>query len=164
MNKENKLDFQRMRTEVSKLKANLKQMEASWALETHTKKKDILWNQIEETERKINTINRDLSLREDSILNLTDFLKYAIDLVYNPLEMWNKVELGDKQRFQNLLFPQGILFNKENRYIEPLKVNQFFIVNPNNPMDCEKIKMDFSAENAEKSKLVPEAGLEPAQP
>ena len=76
-----------------------------------------MWNQIEETEKKINVINRELSNKEDFILNLSDFLKYAVDLVYNPLEMWKKVELGDKKRFQNLQFPEGILFDKENRHI-----------------------------------------------
>ena len=128
------------------------------------KKQEILWNQIEETERKINAINRELSNKEDSILNLTDFLKYAVDLVYNPLEMWEKVELGDKKRFQNLLFPEGILFDKENRHIEPLTVNQFFIINHEFSMSCENEKTELSCKNTEKSRLVLGAGLEPAQP
>ena len=32
----------------------LKQMAANWAIESNSKKQDILWNQIEETEKKIN--------------------------------------------------------------------------------------------------------------
>ena len=159
-----KLDAQRMKTEASKLTSQLKQMEASWAIESHPKKQEILWNQIEETEKKINAINRELSNKEDSILNLTDFLKYAIDLVYNPLEMWKKIELGDKQRFQNLLFPKGILFDKENRHIEPLTVNQFFVINPELSMNNECKKKGLSHENTEKSPFVLGAGLEPAQP
>ena len=161
---ESKLDAQRMKTEASKLTTQLKQMEASWAIELHPKKKDILWNQIEETEKKINAINKDFSNMEESILNLTNFLKYAIDLVYNPLEMWKVINLGDKQRFQNLLFPKGILFDKENRYIEPLTVNQFFIINPEFSTNYERKKRGLSHENMKKSPFVPGAGLEPAQP
>ena len=133
------------------------------AIELHPKKKDILWNQIEETEKKINAINKDFSNMEESILNLTDFLKYAIDLVYNPLEMWKVVNLGDKQRFQNLLFPKGILFDKENRHIEPLTVNQFFIINPEFSTNYEHKKRELSHENMKKSPFVLGAGLEPAQ-
>jgi hypothetical protein len=44
--------------------------------------------------------------------------------------MWEKAELGDKQRFQNLLFPQGFYFDKENKHIEPLTVNRFFCCKP----------------------------------
>ena len=161
---EDKLDTQRMKIEATKLTTQLKQMETSWPIESHPKKKDIMWNQIEETERKINTINRELSNKEDSILNLTDFLKYAVDLVYNPLDMWKKVELGDKQRFQKLLFPKGILFDKENRYIEPLTVNQFFIINPNFSTNYKHKKNGLSHETMKKSAFVPKTGLEPAHP
>ena len=131
----------------------------SWAIESHPKKQEILWNQIEEIEKKINAINRELSNKEDSILNLTDFLKYAIDLVYNPLEIWKKVELGDKQRFQNLLFPKGILFDKENKHIEPLIVNQFFVINPNLSVNYENKKRGLFYENTEKSPYVLGSGV-----
>lgn len=50
--KQDKLDTQQMKTEASKLRSQLKQMEKDWALETHPKKKDILWNNIEDTEKK----------------------------------------------------------------------------------------------------------------
>ena len=161
---EDRLDVQRMKTETGKLTTQLKQMEASWAMESHPKKRDILWNQIEETEKKINEIDKEFSNKENSILNLSNFLKYAIDLVYNPLEMWKKIELGDKKRFQNLLFPKGIHYSKENKHIEPLIVNQFFIVNPEFSRSCDKKEEDFSDENAEESRFVLGAGLEPAQP
>ena len=152
-----------MKTEASKLTTLLKQMEANWAIETHPKKKEILWQQVEETERKIGAIEVEISKHENSILNLNDFLEKAIDLVYKPLIMWNKLELGDKQRFQNLLFPKGFYFDKESRHIEPPVVNQFFIVNHKISASCGNKKAGLSNKNIEKSRCVPEAGLEPAQ-
>ena len=107
MNKGNKSDVQCMKTEVTKLSSQLRQMEADWAIENHPKKKEILWNHIEEVEKKINIIKDELLNKENSILNLSEFLKYAVDLVCKPLNMWQKLELGDKKRFQNLMFPQG---------------------------------------------------------
>ena len=101
---------------------------------------------------------------ENSILNFLDFLKYAIELAYKPLEMWKKIELGDKQRLQNLLFPQGFYFDKKNRHIEPLTVNRFFVVNPEFSMTYENKKRGLSHENVRKSPFVLEGGLEPPQP
>lgn len=128
LTKQDKLDTQQMKTEASKLRSQLKQMEKEWALETHPKKKDILWSNIEDTEKKIVEIEKEIDKHENSMLNLDIYLKYAISMVFNPLNMWDKVDLGDKQRFQNLMFPKGIVFHKENSHIEPLEVNSFFNV------------------------------------
>ena len=147
-----------MKTEASKLTTQIKQMEASWAIEPNPKKQDILWKQIEETEKKINAINGELSNKEEAILNLSNFLKYAINLVYNPLEMWKKLELGDKQRFQNLLFPKGILFNKENGNIEPLSVNQFFTTKSIYSINYNNKKRKLSHENMKKSPFCTSGG------
>ena len=37
---------------------------------------------------------------------------------------------GSKRHLQNLIFPQGILYDKKSDQIEPLAVNSFYIVNP----------------------------------
>ena len=159
MNKGNKSDVQLMKAEVTRLSIQLKQMETNWAIEVHPKKKDILWNQIEETEKRINAIEQELSNKQNSILNLSEFLKYAIDLVCKPLEMWKKLELGDKKRFQNLMFPKGLYFDKENKHIEPLLVNQFFNINPHLSMIYSNKKRELSDKNIKKSSLVLEGGV-----
>ena len=164
LNKGNKSDVQRMKTEVTQLSSKLRQMEANWAIEDLPKKKEILWNQIENFEKKINTIKDELSNKENSILNLSEFLKYAVDLVYKPLNMWQKLELGDKKRFQNLMFPKGLYFDKENRHIEPLAVNQFFVVTHELSMNYEDKKRGLYDKNIKKSPCVLEGGLEPPQP
>ena len=164
LTKEDKSDVQKMQTEATKLSNQLKQMEANWAIELNPKKQDILWNQIEEIEKKRNAIIKDLSNKENSILNLNDFLKYAVDLSCNPLKMWEVLDLGDKQSFQNLIFPEGVLFDKKNSHIEPITVNNFFIVNSNISMTYEDKKKELLDQKIKKSRYVPEAGLEPAQP
>lgn len=148
-----------MRTEASKLRSQLKQMEKDWALETHPKKKDILWSNIEDTEKKIVEIENEIDKHENSMLNLDTYLKYAIDMVYNPLKMWDKVDLGDKQRFQNLMFPKRIVFHKENSHIEPLEVNSFFKINSYNIGDCSKKEMGFSSKKTVKSQIVLGSGV-----
>jgi len=154
LTKQDKSDAQQMKTELSKLRSQLKQMEKDWAIETHTKKKDILWNNIEDTEKKIVEIENEIDKHENSMLNLDTYLKYAIDMVYNPLKMWNKVNLGDKQRLQNLIFPNGIIYDKENSHIEPLSINHFFNINNYNIDDCSKKEKGFNSEKSVKSQPV----------
>lgn len=164
LNKQDKLDTQQMKTEVSKLRTQLKILEGNWALETHPKKKDILWNNIENTEKKIVEIENEIDKHESSMLNLDTYLKHAINMVYNPLKMWSKIDLGDKQRFQSMIFPKGIVFHKENSHIEPLEINNFFNINSYNIGDCSKKEMGFNSKKTVKSQPVLGAGLEPAQP
>lgn len=164
LNKQDKLDTQQMKTEVSKLRTQLKILEGNWALETHPKKKDILWNNIENTEKKIVEIENEIDKHESSMLNLDTYLKHAINMVYNPLKMWSKIDLGDKQRFQSMIFPKGIVFHKENSHIEPLEINNFFNINSYNIGDCSKKEMGFNSFFTVKSQPVLGAGLEPAQP
>lgn len=163
MNEQNKLDAQNMKTELSKLKKQLNQIELNWAIENDIKKKEILWRNVEISEKRILEIELALSKIENSILNLDDFLKYAVDLIYNPLKMWNNLRLGDKQRLQNLMFPEGILFDKKNEHIEPISINQLFEINDIESISYEDIKKELLSKKTEKSPFVPRAGLEPAR-
>lgn len=73
--------------------------------------------------------------------------------------MWDEVDLGDKQRFQNLIFPKGIVFHKENSHIEPLSMNNFFTINSYNIGDCSKKEKGFNSEKTVKSQPVLGAGF-----
>lgn len=109
------------------MRTQLKTLESNWALETHSKKKDILWSNIENTEKKIVEIENEIDKHENSMLNLDTYLKYTISMVYNPLKMWDKMDLGDKQRFQNLIFPKGIVFIKKTAILNLLQSTIFSI-------------------------------------
>lgn len=148
-----------MRTEVSKLRSQLDIMEGYWAIEINIKKKDILWKNIENTEKRIAEIENEIAKHENSMLNLNTYLKYAVDMACNPLNMWDNVELGDKQRLQNLIFPQGIIYNKENSHIEPLSINHFFNVNSCNIYDCDEKEKGFLSQKTKKSSYVLGAGV-----
>ena len=80
-------------------------------------------------------------------------------MVYNPLIMWNEIELGDKQRFQNLIFPKGIIYNKENSHIEPLSLNNFFNIKGNNTVNYLGKEKGLNSEKSVKSPYVLGAGV-----
>lgn len=57
-------------------------------------------------------------------------LKKVIDLVtkicLNPLLLWDSSDLYGKRIFQNLLFPEGIIYNRELDNYRTMRVNSFF--------------------------------------
>ena len=108
-------------------------------------------------------INYAQKQNNDNSLNLQYFLNNGLELIYNPLKMWETLDLGDKKRFQSLLFPEGLIFDKENKVIEPSVTNLMFVLNPLFIGDFEVKEKGFCSKKTAKSKTVPRAGLEPAQ-
>ena len=75
-----------------------------------------------------------------------------------------KTILGNKKRIQNLTFPNGLIYNKENDDIEPISINEFiFLLNSKSDSYKDKKKRQ-TIKNNDLSLSVPGAGLEPAQP
>ncbi|HZK68981.1 MAG TPA: hypothetical protein VFC36_05215, partial [Paludibacter sp.] len=78
--------------------------------------------------------------------------------------IWQLAELGEKKKIQNLVYPDGIVFNKKIGLIEPLSVNKFIALNADKTALYAKNKKGTTSQNNQLSLVVPEAGLEPAQP
>ena len=129
-------------------------LEDNWAIETDSKKKDILWKKVMEYEQNLIEVQREIEKHNDNSLNLQYFLNNGLELVYNPLKLWELSELGDKKRFQKLLFPEGFVFDKENKVIEPLFINSMFILNPLFMGDFDKKENGFFSKKTEKPKTV----------
>ncbi len=62
--------------------------------------------------------------------NLEKAVDFAIGLCVNSLKMWHESNLLQKQVFQNLLFPEGIYYNRENDRVRTTRVNSFFSLIP----------------------------------
>lgn len=58
--------------------------------------------------------------------NLGKVIEFAARMCLNPLIMWEKSNLDDKRIFQNLLFPEGIIYNRELDCYRTTRVNSFF--------------------------------------
>ncbi|MDH6343167.1 site-specific DNA recombinase [Parabacteroides sp. PFB2-12] len=159
LTEDRKHDTQKLKERANLLKRQMRKMEEDWAIEGHPKKKDILWRQIEETEQKISQIDIDLANTNNSILNLNDFLEYGIDVICNPLKMWEMLNLSDKQKLQNVIFPKGFTHNKEMKHIEPIETNKIFALNRLFTDDFENKKREQNSENTDLSPSVLGAGI-----
>lgn len=58
--------------------------------------------------------------------NLAKVVNFAAKVCVNPLIIWNKSDLDGKRVFQNLLFPEGIIYNRESDHYRTPRVNSFF--------------------------------------
>lgn len=58
--------------------------------------------------------------------NLAKVVNFAAKVCLNPLIMWEKSDLDGKRVFQNMLFPEGIIYNRELDHYRTPRVNSFF--------------------------------------
>ena len=119
---------------------------------------------LEKKEKERDEILSQLSEKDNSILNLDNYINYGLNLKDNILRLWRLANLGDKKRIQNLIFLDGLVYSKENDDIEPLSRNEFIFLFDSNSSSCEDTNKKTSHQNGDLSLFVLEAGLEPAQP
>ena len=69
--------------------------------------------------------------------------------------------LGNKKRIQNLIFPDGLVYDKENDDIEPLSKNEFLFVFDLKSMGYKDKEKGQTLISEDLSSVAPELGLEP---
>ena len=90
-------------------------------------------------------VEKDELVRKSS--NSFESVENAIDTICKTHSYWKLEDLAIKKRVQEMVFPQGILINPENREVLTPEINPFFIKKPCNSNGCEegeqKNKADF---------------------
>ena len=154
--------------EVKTIKANLskkqneiEQIEYNLATAPNAKVQEICNKQLVKMEAERDEILRELGERDKSILNLSDYVSFGLELKDNMLKLWQLGNLGNKKRIQNLIFPDGLVYNKENDDIEPLSKNEFLFVFDLKSMGYKDKEKGQTLISEDLSSLAPELGLEP---
>ena len=55
--------------------------------------------------------------------NLEKAIKKGVEILSNPLLLWERSDYDDKQRLQYLMFPEGIRYDKQNKKVRTPRVN-----------------------------------------
>ena len=84
-----------------------------------------------------------------------------MELKDNMLKLWQLGNLGNKKRIQNLIFPDGLVYDKENDDIEPLSKNEFLFVFDLKSMGYKDKAKGQTLNSEDLSSVAPELGLEP---
>ena len=161
LNEREQEEVSAIRTALTKKEREIEQIEINLALAPNAKVQEICCKRLEKAEEERDAIKAELQERDKSLLNLDDYVSYGMGLRNNLLKLWQIASLPHKRHFQNLVFPDGILYNKENDDIEPLSKNEFLFtygLKSGNYGHKESGQTDFSTNL---SALAPPVGLEP---
>lgn len=156
---ENQNRKKNLKTELTKTLQDIDQVSENWAMAKEPKLMEACKRSILRLEDKKNEIEDEIRKMDESSLNLPKFIEFGLKMKNNLLNLWELSELEEKKNFQNLVFPNGIRFNKNNSHIEPLSVNQFIALKPLNTGDSEDKKKGTISQNNQMSLQVPGAGL-----
>ena len=164
LNKRNQDEVAAIRTNLAKKENDIERIEYNLATAPNAKALETCTRMLEKAEAERDEIKQELAERDKSILNLNDFIEYGLGIKDNILKLWQIAKLGDKHRLQNLIFPDGIVWNKENEDIEPISKNEFLFLFDTNSMSCKDKEKGQTLKNEDLSALAPPRGLEPRTP
>lgn len=93
--------------------------------------------------------------------NLNKVVAFATKVCLNPLILWENSDLNGKRIFQNLLFPEGIIYNRELDHYRTSRINSFFAPIPQLAKVLSKNKREDSVSFNKIPSWVVSPGIEP---
>nr|WP_319511398.1 recombinase family protein [uncultured Draconibacterium sp.] len=109
-------------------------------------------------------IEQELSKTGSYSSNLKKVIDFAIRICLKPLELWDNSDLYGKRIFQKLLFPEGIIYNREKDQYRTTRINGFFSLIPEISRDLNGHKKRDSVIFNKIPNWVGPPGLEPGTP
>ena len=164
LNKDGMEEVKAIRANLTNKNKEIEQIEENLATAKNPKDKEVCRKVLDKMEAEREEILSQLEERDKSILNLNGYVNYGLSIRDNMLKLWKLGNLYQKKRIQNLIFPDGLVYNKENDDIEPINKNEFIFIFDLKSTNCADKKRKTNHQNDDLSPLVLEAGLEPAQP
>ncbi len=155
-------DSVQLRKRITELSNQLEKIEERFALGVLTKD---LYEKIA-SKKKEESSKLDQELRGSSIdrSNLNLIVEKGLGIAEKLSQLWVSRDFVNKQRLQYLVFPDGILYNKEKGTYRTEQINSIFAEIPPLARVLEKNKKGNFKKNCLKSCSVPGTGIEPAHP
>jgi hypothetical protein len=76
--------------------------------------------------------------------NLDKCLELVVKFCRNPLLLWNNGKIRERTLLQNLLFPSGIIYDRENDQVRTPRINLVFALIPEVTRVLKRIKNGYS--------------------
>ncbi|MDL5051484.1 recombinase family protein [Oscillatoria amoena NRMC-F 0135] len=153
-------DSQSITTKIVELQKLLERLEERFILEEVTK--EMFYKYKEKYETDIRVLEKQLGETQNGVSNLDKCIETAINISSNLQELWDIKDYYGKQKLQQLVFPDGISYDKKNNRCRTKRVNWvFFLIASINEAYNKKISGTFS-NFLEDAALVVPAGIEPA--
>lgn len=144
-----------IKTNLTKKQNEIERIEYNLATAPNAKVQETCTKMLEKAESERDEIMSELKERDKSILNLNDYVSSGLNLKNNMLKLWELANLGNKRRLQNMVFPDGIVWSKENDDIEPVSRNEFIFTYGSNTDDYGEKENGQTADFSNLSALAP---------
>jgi site-specific DNA recombinase len=106
----------------------------------------------------------ELALLADQLSNPTKLIEFTCHIAAHFTPVWDSSDYHQKQRLQNLLFPEGIRYDVKIEHYRTPKVNSIFESMAGLSKGCGENKNGSSDLLFENSRFVPGVGVEPTYP
>ena len=110
----------------------------------------------------VHKINEENTQHGNLSSNLNKAIEKSLKIAENISQMWASGDFYDKQKLQYMLFPEGMLYDKENGTVRTTKVNCFFKQIAIETRVSEEIKKGNLLQDCLLGSSVGMAGFEPA--
>lgn len=164
LNQEGAEEITALKTNLAHKEMEISRIEYNLAIAPTAKVQEICMQQLDKLEQEKAEIQRELRDKDNSLLNLDEYIDYALKLKDNMLKLWQIASLPHKRSLQNLAFPDGVVWDKENEIIEPLSKNEFLFVYDLKSINCGEKENGQTVISNNLSALAPPRGLEPRTP
>ncbi len=159
--------FERQTDELNQLRAQLSAVETKIdKLETKFLFDEIPASLYEKHKGKIEAekskIEAEIERTGKQVSNLDDFVDDAVEIARNLAVLWENGNYDERQRLQNLVFPEGMYYCKENDKCRTPRVNSIFGLYRSVSTIVSKKRVGQTDSNCDLSHLVPQTGIEPA--
>lgn len=81
-------------------------------------------------DKELIDLETEISKTSISISNLQKVINYALDICSKPQLIWEKLDLHGKRILQNMIFPDGIRYDRQNDQYRTFRLNSFFALIP----------------------------------
>ena len=125
LNKEGREEVSAIKANLTSKEAEIEKVEYNIAIASSSKIQNICEKELLKLEAERDAIKEELEEKDKEILNLNDYITYGLGLRDNMLKLWKMSSLSQKKHIQNLVFPDGLVWRKENDDIEPVSKNEF---------------------------------------
>ena len=136
--KENRDRTVSIKKQITETKQKLESIEERFAIGDITK--EIFTKFSEKYNAEINGFEQKMRNPEISSSNLEKAINQALKMSSNLHEIWDSGNLEQKRKLQQLLFPSGLGYDKQNDRVQTTRVNSLFSAIPLMTRDLNKIK------------------------
>ncbi len=156
------VDSKLIKKKITEKQEQLNKVEKKYILDDISR--EIYEKHSQEIKEELVILGKEMAGTSSAGSNFEEAVEKSLLIAQNISSAWVMASFENKQRLQQLIFPQGILYNKQKGVVRTKRVNSLFEEIPMLARVLDENRKGDSVKNRPKSSKVPGTGFEPAHP